>query len=70
MYSSLFFKISLILKFEIGYNDLLFIYFKKKLSFLQQIPDPLFNDDGIILPIKGINKLVKIPLPVCCEIDL
>ena len=51
------------------YNDFLFI-FSKKLSFLQQTPYPLFNNDGIILPIKGNNRLVKMPDPFCSEIDL
>ena len=52
-----------------GYSVLLFI-FSKKTSFSHQIPDPLFNNDGIILPIKGINTLVKIPDPFCSETDL
>ena len=47
-----------------------YLFFQKKLSFLQQTPYPLFNNDGIILPIKGSNKLVKIPDPFCYEIDL
>ena len=42
-----------------------YLFFQKKLSFLQQKPDPLFNNDGIIPPIKGSNRLVKIPDPVC-----
>ena len=45
-----------------------YLIFQKKLSFLQQpFPDIKL---GIILPFKGINKLVKIPDPFCSFILL
>ena len=44
-----------------------YLFFQKSNPFLQQAPDPLFNKDGIILPIKVSNKLVKIPDPFCSE---